>query len=108
MTKFPILLTALLAFTANAQSQSSDESLESKAAPRAQNNSPIIKDEKPNQVLAGRLTFSGIAVEALKIDNPLQLINPAAPLEYGWAEQNLVRDSIERNVSGLKIFSIEF
>jgi len=60
-----------------------------------------------DEIKAGKLTYSGIAVEAVKVDNPLQLINLAAPVHYGFAEANLVRDPVARP-SGLKIFSIAF
>ncbi len=63
---------------------------------------------KPNEIMSGKFTFSGIAVEAVKKRNPLQLINPLAPLEYGSAEDNVVRDPINGRVEGLKIFAFRF
>jgi len=61
-----------------------------------------------NEIVSGNITYSGIAVEAVKVDNPLQLLNPAAPPEYGSPEDNVVLDPINGKVSGLNIFSIQF
>ena len=63
---------------------------------------------KPNEVKVNGLTYSGILVELVKTDQPLQLINPAAPPAFGSSEDNLVRDPISDRVLGLKLFSIQF
>ncbi len=68
----------------------------------------VLQLPKPNEIVVGKLTYSGIAVAAVKTGKPLQLLNPLAPPEYGLPEDNVVRDPITRNVSGLKIFSIRF
>ena len=106
--KMPILVFfTLLACSAGAQQQG-DESLEAKAARRQREAPPAIREEKPNEITTIHLTYSGIVVEVVKMKNPLELINPAAPAEYGWAENNVVWDPIDRKVSGLKLFSIDF
>jgi hypothetical protein len=84
------------------------QTFESEAARRLRENPPTIRKLKPNEIVARRLTYDGIIVGALKADNRLQLINPFASVEYGWAEDNLVRDPITQRPSGLKIFSIKF
>jgi hypothetical protein len=43
-----------------------------------------------------------------KTGNPLQLINPAAPPAYGSPEDNVARDPITGEISGLSLFSISF
>lgn len=63
---------------------------------------------KPNEVVKGKVTLSGSAVEAVKTKRPLQLLNPVAPAQYGSAEDNVARDSINGKVIGLKIFAIKF
>jgi hypothetical protein len=80
--------------------------------------SPAAQEVKANEIASGRATYSGIAVQLLKTDNPLQLINPLAPPEYGSAEDNVIIDSFPERASpavpdtyfGLrwKIFSIGF
>ena len=69
---------------------------------------PQLSQKPPNQARCGSFTTEGIAIQLAKTPNPLQLINPAAPADYGWTEANVVRDPINRRVSGLKIFSFRF
>ena len=74
--------------------------------------------EKPNEIRRGNVSYSGAFVQFLKSDNKLQLINPAAPPQYGSGQDNLVEDrSPELGPShttgdsereGLKLFSIQF
>ena len=75
---------------------------------RAQETPPTLDELKPNEIKAGPISYSGIAVEIVKLGNPLELINPAAPAEYGFAEQNVIREPADGKVSGWKIFSIKF
>ncbi len=63
---------------------------------------------KPNEVVTGNLTLSGILVEAVKTRHPLQLLNPLAPAEYGSSADNVVFNPINGKVVGLKIFAIRF
>lgn len=62
---------------------------------------------KPNEIAQGKFVFSGIAVEAVKKSNPLQLINPLAPADYGSPDDNIVRDPTTHRV-GFKLFAIRF
>ena len=108
MKRLSIFLGALVALSAWAQTSSKEESLESSIANRAKENPPTLEQKKPNEITVGDLTYSGIAIQVVKTDNLAQLINPAAPEKYGFAEDNVVRDPISNRVSGLKIFSIQF
>jgi hypothetical protein len=63
---------------------------------------------KPNEIVSGKVNFSGIAVEAYKLGHPLQLLNPFAPAKYGSPEENVLRDGITEKVLGWKLFSIGF
>jgi len=85
----------------------SSQSLQAQASVRTP---PTItlNQAKPNEIIRGKASYSGIAVEAAKKRKLLQLINPAAPAEYGSPEDNLVRDPINGRVEGLKIFAIRF
>ena len=67
-----------------------------------------LRTEKANEIRKNGLSYSGILVELTKTDQPFQLINPAAPADYGSAEDNTARDPITHRVSGLKLFSIQF
>ena len=66
-----------------------------------------LSELKPNELPAGRFIISGIAIEAVKQPNPLQLINPLAPPQYGSPDDNIVKDPI-RHRAGLKVFAIRF
>ncbi len=108
-----LILFATLAVTANAQPTNSPpspsgQSIQAETVGEEQEASPTLKQSRPNEIIAGSVTYSGIAIEVKKTRNPLQLINPAAPLGYGPAEDNVARDFISGRVSGLKLFSIQF
>ena len=50
----------------------------------------------------------GVAVQAVEAPNPLQLINPGAPVEYLPSEDNVVRDPITGHTVGWKLLSFSF
>jgi hypothetical protein len=53
--------------------------------------------------------YGGILYKAYRADNPLQLINPCAPVEYGQSEAaELPHDRTTGVPSGLSVFSIRF
>src|SRR5437899_960062 len=92
MKRLSILFSAVTVLVVNAEPPRTSESLEAKTARRVQETPPSLNERKPNEIKAGKISYSGVAVEAIKIDNPLELINPAAPAEYGLAEANVVRE----------------
>ena len=109
MKRVSILLCALAALSANARPGDTEESLESQLTAGLAKASASASDrEKPNEIMKGSVTYSGIAVQLLKTDNPLQLLNPAAPARYGSAEDNVIRDPFTGIASAWKIFSIKF
>lgn len=65
-------------------------------------------EQKPNELRLGKFTLSGIAVEAAKLDNPFQLINPWAPPEYGESQDNATFSLITNQVTGWKLLAFEF
>lgn len=69
---------------------------------------PVLTLEKPNELRLGKVTLSGSLVEAAKVENPLQMINPWAPREYGESQDNATFSLITNQVTGWKIFAIEF
>jgi|ERR1017187_1287901 hypothetical protein len=109
MKRVTILLCALAALTANARPAETEGSLEYRlAAGLTRSSAALSKGAKPNEIVKGKITYSGIAVQLLTTDNPLQLVNPVAPAKYGAAEDNLLRDSTHGWASGLTLFSIRF
>jgi hypothetical protein len=93
---------------ADAQSPVRNDALETRLSYEAR--ATLAKPESPalNRILGQRFIYTGIAVEMIRADNPLQMLNPFAPERYGDAEQNVVRDPITGHVDGLKIFCVSF
>lgn len=54
------------------------------------------------------VTYTGIAVQLIRAEQPLQVLNPLAPKSYGTGEQNVIFDMFGRNPVGLKFFSFNF
>lgn len=67
--------------------------------------SPSVSYEK---IVSGEVTYSGIGVQLLQAEQPLQLLNPFAPPAYGNGEQNLSADPVTKQSVGLKFFAINF
>ena len=103
-----ILYSAMGLLTGDTDAPHTRDSLEAQTAKRVAETPLTLVEKKPNEIKSGRFTLSGIAVQMATTDNLLQLINPFAPAEYGWAEQNVVWEPGTAKASGLKIFSIEF
>ena len=109
MKTIAVTACILAALTAYAQPPSAEGSLESQLTSRlGKTGTSSLQAAKPNEIVKGRVTYSGIAVQALKTRKPLQLINPAAPPQYGSPEDNLLRNPVSGEVSGWKLFSIRF
>ena len=120
MKKFLALAAVLAGLTGYSQSTTGSDTMESQIQRLrdSRNQELITGTEKPNEVRRGNAIYSGALVQFLKSDNKLQLINPAAPPEYGSGRDNLVEDrSPELGPSaatgnssreGLKLFSIQF
>lgn len=68
----------------------------------------LLQPEKPNVISGRRFTFSGVAVQAVKLRSPLRLINPFAPVEYSADLDNLAWEPATSKVTGLKFFTIKF
>jgi hypothetical protein len=70
----------------------------------------LISPLKPNEVAGSRpdITYSGVIVQAVKTDNPFQLINPFAPARYGNGADNVHHDIITGRENGLNFFSIGY
>ena len=62
----------------------------------------------PREIPFGHGTANGIFIELFTTDNPLELINPAAPERYGSANDNTVQDITSQKPSGLKFLEFRF
>ncbi|MGA2660817.1 MAG: hypothetical protein ABSH34_25310 [Verrucomicrobiota bacterium] len=94
----------------NAQPARASQSLLAQAPGPGALNLPSLElaATKPNEMVVGKLTFSGVAVQAIKAKNPLQLLNPAAPARYGSGQANVVSFPFLGPGPRLKFFSIDF
>jgi hypothetical protein len=66
----------------------------------------VYRLDAPNRIDVRGFTCTGVVPQAVKLRNPLQLINPFAPLEYGRGDENLaepMRGDKERRVSVVTI-----
>ena len=103
-----VLVTALAAY---AQTTTDNDAMESqirrRLATRPDQSYFYLQSEKPNEIKRNGVTYSGILVELAKTDKPWELLNPAAPPEYGSSEDNVVKDA-NGGQRGLKLLSIGF
>lgn len=102
-----VFFLTMVAGTAFAQDKPLRENFRSQLSTSDKEIVSAIRVEKPNQVITQKRAYSGIAVQVVKTRNPLQLINPFAPAEYGSGEQNLVpgRDEVTGRPTGLAILT---
>lgn len=100
----------MAALSATAAETSSEDSLETIAARRARESPPLLNLNKPNEIKAGSITYSGVTVEVARniTNEPWQVINPFAPASFGQADYNVSLDPITGRASGIRLFSIEF
>lgn len=61
-----------------------------------------------NELRSGRYTYSGILVQVIKAKDPLQLLNPLAPAQYGSGWDNMEMLPTSAKGPRLKFFSISF
>jgi hypothetical protein len=63
---------------------------------------------RASRPLLQRANVGGALSQIRTADNPLQLINPAAPPEYGSGDTNLVRDFQTRRPVGWALLTFNF
>ncbi len=81
-------------------------SVSMKAVQALEQNKPV--PLKPNEIKTESGTYSGVLPQLVKTDNPLQLVNPVAPEEYGKAKDNTAYDSRDGKAQGIKLFSFSW
>ncbi len=92
----------------NAQPARASQSLLAQAPGPGTLELPSLQATRPNQIVVGKLSYSGITVQAIKAKNPLQLLNPAAPARYGSGQDNVVNFPFSGTGPMLKLFSLDF
>ena len=109
MKRIAILVCGLAVLTSGTQLARAQDTLESDLNTRlGKAAAPSSNEAKANEMMRGKITYSGIAVELLKTDNLLQLFNPFAPAKYGSASDNTIEDPASGKPRAWKLFSIEF
>jgi hypothetical protein len=104
-----VLLGLLIAGSVLAeQPKPADNSLNTVLTAPLRGGVQVAPSQKPNEIIGDRFIYTGIVVQVAKTKNPLQLINPWAPKEYGTGDCNLDRDIITGKPTGFKVFSIKF
>jgi hypothetical protein len=107
--KTTFILVMLLAGLATGMAQSAVTEPSLKTDGKSKKREALVSPKQATtvEIRRGNVTYSGIAVQAIKARNPLHLVNPAAPPEYGSGANNAVRDN-KGKVVGLKLFAISF
>ena len=95
--------TPVVPQSTNAQPLSETQTLTLAAPTR-----PALREAKPNEIISGKYLFSGAAIQAAKAKNPLQLVNPFAPAQYGSGFDNMEFDPTSGTGPTIKVFSIRF
>jgi hypothetical protein len=102
------LVAALGLATSDNPTVQTDDSVEARTARRLREINVQITLERPNEYTVNNVTYEGIAVQLFRTDNPLQLVNPFAPPEYGRAEANVSLNPVTGKATGLKLFGLRF
>ncbi len=109
MKRTALVLCALTALAVGAQPTPNGQALESQfSAHLGRATSRLSREVKPNEIVHGNVTYSGVAVELYKTGRPLPLLNPAAPPQYGSPEDNVLPDRFDHGTCRWKLFSIRF
>src|SRR5262245_50880660 len=107
MKRFVISIIGAVALALSAQGQQRDL-FETEFSSRLSEDILTLEERPLNEIRLGDFVYSGILIEAFRAENPLQLISPFAPPEYGSPDDNLVLDPILKKPIGLRLFSFRF
>jgi hypothetical protein len=92
----------------NAQPAHANQSLQAQGAGPGTLYLPSLEVSKPNEIVVGKLTYSGIVPQAIKAKNPFQIFNPAARARFGSGQDNVVSFPLSGTGPLLKFLSIDF
>lgn len=104
MKTFIILLMVLAANSMRAQTGPAGQDFKRPIVKAPNAATVLIAPLKPNEMAGPRpnVVYSGVIVQAVKSDNPFQLINPFAPARYGNGGDNVDHDIVTGRENGLK------
>ncbi len=104
-----ILLIALAAGAASAQTVQLDQSLESTTSPQTLQSRTVYDERQVDEIHLGRVALDGIAVEAVKSPRHLEIFNPLDPANAGPTPDNTVwADEHKTKAVGWSILSLRF
>ena len=93
MKTLPSILAVLCAFTVAAAAEDlrskTDKTGDAELRKQEQAAKAVYTVREPNRIDRNGITYRGTVPQAIKSRNPLQLINPFAPMEHGNGSQNL-------------------
>ena len=92
-----ILIAAALAATASAQTFTAPIHGKKTTQKKATAPPPVYKDN-----------VTGVIPRAVAGGNPLQMLNPKAPPQYGTAEESVTYEPYTGKWKGIKLFTINF
>lgn len=67
-----------------------------------------LRKDAPNEITRKRVAYSGVFVQVSKAEDPLQVINPRAPMSAGDGTNNLAVDPIDKKPRGLAFFRLRW
>ncbi|HEX3799908.1 MAG TPA: hypothetical protein VH413_14535 [Verrucomicrobiae bacterium] len=104
-----ILLSVLTAGTLAAQPQKPvDHNLKTDTSAASKDIVIFNRPAAAGSAAGHKVVYSGAFVQFAHAKQPLQMLNPFAPAEYGDGHQNLDRDIITGKVTGFKLISVDF
>lgn len=103
------LLAAFVALTAMAQQPPpANKDPEKSSEPVAARVELRAREEARSSAAPRGPKVSGALIQATRVDNPAQLINPRAPLRYGNGYDNVSIDPVTGRAQGIKLFVVSF
>jgi hypothetical protein len=102
------VLAGALAASAQEYEAQKDREFEAFIKRQEQAAQAIYRSVEPNRIDAGGVAYRGAVPQAIKLRNPLQLLNPFAPMEQGSGLHNLAEPMPGPDAPKIVALSIAF
>ena len=99
-----ILLVVLSGFIAAAQPPQNPSDVSDPTTGRVE----LRSKARPEVSVERNKKTSGVVAQAVRVRNPLKLIDPRAPRELGDGHENVSRDPITGRAEGIRVLTIKF
>jgi hypothetical protein len=100
-----LLMVSSLSLAAQNPSQENPTDVSVRTTGPAELRSPV---QVPTARMPSAPKTSGVIVQAVRVRNPLKLIDPRAPRELGDGYANVVRNPISGRAEGIRFLSLSF